>query len=93
MKLFSHVSVVFTVIQNEWLATNSQISILNNFGEYYTALLLVSKIFVTLPETFASYIYKQENKPKGFELPHYIPSVCLNLSLLFYLYFHFLIIV
>ena len=35
MRLFSHVSVVLTVIQNEWLATNSQNVILNNFEDNY----------------------------------------------------------
>ena len=37
MRLFSHVSVIFTVIINEWLATNSRNAILNNFEEYYTS--------------------------------------------------------
>ena len=27
--------MIFTVIQNEWLATNSRNAILNNFDEYY----------------------------------------------------------
>ena len=35
VRLFSLVSVIFTVIQNEWLATNSRNAILNNFEEYY----------------------------------------------------------
>ena len=36
MRLFSHVSVIFTFIQNERLATNSQNAILkNNIEEYY----------------------------------------------------------
>ena len=35
MRLFSHVLVIFTVIQNERLATNSQNAILNNIEEYY----------------------------------------------------------
>ena len=35
MRLFSRVSVIFTVIQNKWLATKSQNSILNDFEEYY----------------------------------------------------------
>ena len=34
-RLFSHVSVIFNVIQNEWLATNCRHGILNNFEEYY----------------------------------------------------------
>ena len=33
MMLFSHVSVVLTVTQNAWLATNSQNTILNNLEE------------------------------------------------------------
>ena len=35
MRLFSHVSVIYTVIQNVQLATNSQNAILNNFEEHY----------------------------------------------------------
>ena len=35
MSWFSHDSVIFTVIQNEWLATNSQNAILNNFEENF----------------------------------------------------------
>ena len=35
MRLFSQVSLIFTVIQSVWLATNSQNAILNNFEEYY----------------------------------------------------------
>ena len=34
MRLFSHDSVIFNVIQNEWLSTNSRNAILNNFEEY-----------------------------------------------------------
>ena len=37
MRLFSQVSVIFTVIQTEWLTTNSQNAILNNFEEYYNS--------------------------------------------------------
>ena len=35
MMLFSHVLVIFTVIQNKRLATNNRNAILNNFEEYY----------------------------------------------------------
>ena len=34
-KLFSCISVILSVVQNEWLATDSQNAILNNFEEYY----------------------------------------------------------
>ena len=42
LKLFSHVSVIFTVIQNVWLATNSQNAILNNFEDYFSFLIALS---------------------------------------------------
>ena len=35
-ELFSHVSLIFTIILNEWLATNGQHAILNNFEKNYT---------------------------------------------------------
>ena len=35
MRLFSHVSVIYTVIQNKWLATNSRNTFLNIFEDYY----------------------------------------------------------
>ena len=35
MMLFSHVLMIFTVIQNKWLANNNRDAILNNFEEYY----------------------------------------------------------
>ena len=36
LRLFSHFSVILTIIvKNEWLATNTQNAILNNFEEYY----------------------------------------------------------
>ena len=35
LRLFSHFSVILTIVINEWLATNSQNAILNNFVEYY----------------------------------------------------------
>ena len=35
MKLFNHISVIFTFIQNEWQATNSRNAILNYSEEYY----------------------------------------------------------
>ena len=37
MRLFSRVLEIFTVIQNESLATNSQNAMLNNFEEYSRA--------------------------------------------------------
>ena len=35
MRLFSCVIAILIVVQNEWLATDSQNAILNNFVEYY----------------------------------------------------------
>ena len=35
LRLFSHFSVILPIVKNEWLATNSQNAILNNFEEYY----------------------------------------------------------
>ena len=35
LRLFSLFSVILTVVKNEWLATNSQNAILNNYEEYY----------------------------------------------------------
>ena len=34
LRLFSHFSVILTYVKNEWLATNSQNAILNNFEEH-----------------------------------------------------------
>ena len=39
MRLFSRVSVIFTVVQNELMATSSQNEILNNFEEYINIYL------------------------------------------------------
>ena len=54
MRLFSHVSVVLTVFQNEWLATNSQNVILNNFEDYYKShyRMCASKRSIKLCFTF-----------------------------------------
>ena len=35
LRLFSHFSVILTIIKNKWLTSNSQYAILNNFEEYY----------------------------------------------------------
>ena len=35
IRMFSQVSQIFTVIQKEWLTTNGQTAIPNNFEEYY----------------------------------------------------------
>ena len=34
--------VIFIIVQNEWLAADSQNAILNNFEEYYTYFLVKS---------------------------------------------------
>ena len=39
MRLFSHVSVIFIFILNEWPETNSRNAILNNFDVLDTTLL------------------------------------------------------
>ena len=36
MRLYSFVLVILIVVPNEWLATDSRNTILNNFEEYYT---------------------------------------------------------
>ena len=36
MRLFSCVLVILTVVQNEYLATDGQTAVLDNFEEYYT---------------------------------------------------------
>ena len=38
--LFSHFSVILTIVKNEWLATKGQIAILSNFEVYYIYDLL-----------------------------------------------------
>ena len=43
-----HVSVFFTIIQNEWLATNSRNAILNNFEEYYICNTVVRMDYMNL---------------------------------------------
>ena len=35
LRLFSHFSVILTIVKNEWLATSSQNAILHNVEEYY----------------------------------------------------------
>ena len=42
MKLFSRVLMIFTIIQNKWLATSNRNAILNNFEEYYTSELQIA---------------------------------------------------
>ena len=51
LRLFSHFSVILTIVKNEWLATNSQNAILNNFEEYYTCIItmyLYENLYITM---------------------------------------------
>ena len=41
MRIFSHVFVIFTVIQNEWLEINSRNAIVNNFEEHFICIFYV----------------------------------------------------
>ena len=49
MRLFSCVIAILIVVQNEWLATDSQNAILNNFVEYYI-LKEVAMVNGTVPQ-------------------------------------------
>ena len=45
LRFLSHFSVILTIVKNEWLATNSQNAILNNYEKYYVCLLRVNSVW------------------------------------------------
>ena len=73
LRSFSFFSVILTIVKNEWLTTNSQNAILNNFEEYYRVrvqhyCLLKFSYFIT---PYDAHVYSALIK-----FPHYLkPTV------------------